>query len=133
MILMILCFFAFRILPSSDNLSVEKMEEEVVEKGAILNCDEISRFAWGDVLKETLNGIGVEEIKEIKIETAREGIISSYPMNINLNSITFKIETIAQNLWVSISNSRDNWKVGWVKDYENKDYYYVDESDKYVG
>ena len=135
LIFMLICFVTFIVSVSMyDDSSHVDNEEKQIGRGEILNIEDVNDYEWGEILINTLNSIGVEEIEEIKTEVVNEGTINSFPLKIGINSINFKITTPQKNLWASISNYENVWNVKWIKDYDNKNnYYYLNEDDKYVG
>lgn len=93
-----------------------------VERGQVLSIEEVDEYPWGKAFKESLDTIGVEQVENIKTEVIAYGRTS------------FKITTNTKNIWCMVeSDSSENWKVVWIKDYDNNhNYYYMNEDDKYV-
>ncbi len=121
---MLVCFITFIMSVSmyDDSPTIDIQGKEIIEEGEILGIEDIQEYEWGDILIDSLSYIGAEEIEEIKTEVVKD------------SSISFKITTAKTRLWSWIESDYSNvWSVKWIKDYDSKNYYYINEKDKHVG
>lgn len=104
------------------NLIQPNEEEKEIKKGDILYIDEIKNYEWGSLLIETLNFIEARNIEEIKAEVVKKA------------SVSLKITGPKERLWAWVETDyKGVWNVKWIKGYENHNYYYINEKEKYIG
>jgi Ca2+/Na+ antiporter len=102
--------------PELENTDNTEMTETVITSYANQSIDlnNLGQYPWGNVLHDALLSIGATDIKTVKCE-------------VDLSTVTFKIETETNKLWASVCGKYESeWYVEWIRNYDESDiYYYV--------